>query len=401
LNGSERTWHNPGMTRTRQLVSGETRTIHVDVFLGAAPLLEVRLVEGLLDFGRAHPHWRFSLRSADFRYSASWFRQHRLDGVLILIDGTHIERALKAAGKPFVRLVPGTSGPLACVGVDDAAIGRMGADYLLGRGFLKCAFCGVGTAWSDRRHAGFLSRIEAAAWESRFIDIPFVPGHSWSLGAAGVRRLARWLAACEPGTAVMAAHDALANRIVDICRRQGIRVPQDVAVLGVGNHALLCELSPVPISSIDAAVPLVAIRGAELLAGLLSGAETAESRTVAPSGIVERRSTETTGYGDNIVAQVAAYIRERIPTLTGVDEVADAFPVSRRTLDRRFVKYAGHSLAAEIRLSRLRLARERVCQTEETFSDIAAACGYADLSHMDRAFKMAFGQPPSLLRRIH
>jgi LacI family transcriptional regulator len=387
------------MTRERPSTSGDDRIRHIDVFLGAAPLLEVRLVEGLLEFGRSHPTWRFSLRSAEFRYTPNWFRRHPLDGVLILIDGTHVARALKAAGRPFVKLVPATLEAAGCVGVDDLAIGRLGAEHLLGKGFLKCAFCGVGTSWSVTRQAGFMGRMAEAGLAARFIDIPFDPGHSWSLGPAAVRRLTRWLEACEPGTAVMAAHDALANRLVDICRQKRIRVPQDLAVLGVGDHALLCELSPVPISSIDAAVPQVARRGAEMLEGMLERAGEATSCLVAPAGVVERRSTAITVYGDNIVARVVDYIRREIRTLDGIDDVLRAFPISRRTLDRRFVKFVGRTVAEDIRLARLGLARERVETTSQPLSEIAHACGYADLSHMDGAFKKAFGRTPGALRR--
>ena len=110
------------MTRARPSTTREDRIRHIDVFLGAAPLLEVRLVEGLLAFGRSHPNWRFSLRSAEFRYTPGWFRRHPLDGVLILIDGTHVAHALKAAGRPFVKLVPAKVDASGCVGVDDAAI---------------------------------------------------------------------------------------------------------------------------------------------------------------------------------------------------------------------------------------------------------------------------------------
>ena len=117
------------MTRARPSTTREDRIRHIDVFLGAAPLLEVRLVEGLLAFGRSHPNWRFSLRSAEFRYTPGWFRRHPLDGVLILIDGTHVLRALKAAGKPSVRLVPAVPGLNDTVAVDDEAIGRLGADF--------------------------------------------------------------------------------------------------------------------------------------------------------------------------------------------------------------------------------------------------------------------------------
>jgi LacI family transcriptional regulator len=212
--------------------------------------------------------------------------------------------------------------------------------------------------------------------------------------------MAKWLEAIESGVGVMVAHDVLANRVVDLCQQKGIRVPQDLAVLSVGNHELLCELCPVPITSIDAAVPLVATRGAEMLEKMLASGTPCNSICIPPRGIVERRSTEITTYGDNIVAKVVAYIHRHVQNPVTVEDLLRAFPISRRTLDRRFAKYTGHSPAVEIRLARLRLARELVEEDRRSLSEIAMACGFADLSHMDRAFKEAFGQTPRLMRRL-
>ena len=377
----------------------EKPRINIDVILGAAPLLETRLVQGLLDFGRSRSNWRFSMRSADFRYTPTWFQNHALDGVLILIDGTHVERALKTAAKPVVKLVPSIPSAQACVTVDDVAIGRMGAEFLLGKGFLKCTFFGVGTTWSQKRYEGFSKRLNDAGLSCGFIDIPFDTGHTLGLRPDAEKRIANWLKTCKSGSAVMAAHDALANRLVDACQQKSIRVPQDLAILGVGNHELLCELCPVPISSIDAAIPIIAMRGAELLEKTLIRGQPCASICIPPIRIVERRSTAITTYGDNIVAKVIDYIHLHIQNQVTIEDLLQAFPISRRTLDRRFAKYTGHSPAMEIRLARLQRARELVNEGHGSLSEIAQTCGYADLSHMDRVFKKTFGQTPQLMRR--
>ncbi len=376
-----------------------TGIIHVDIFIGGAPLLETRLCEGLLEFGKSHPQWRFSMRGADFRYTKQWLRKRPIDGVLALIDAKPVARNLDAAGIPWVHLLPGLTVPQPCINVDDRAIGRLGADFFLGKGFLRCAFCGVGNAWSAQRAAGFRERLTEAGRDCRFTEIPFESGSTWGFSTASEQRLRQWVASLERGVAVMTAHDALANRLVDICLQEGLRIPQDIAVLGVGNHDLLCKLSPVPISSIDAAVPQVAIRGATMLEALIGGRPCPHQLLVPPNTIAERQSTKIMAYGDDLVARIVAHIRDHVCDGLTVADLAKAFPVSHRTLSRRFAQYVGHSPATEIRQARLRHARRLLAATHLSLTNIAAACGYADLSHMDRAFRSTFGTSPGILRQ--
>ena len=230
------------------------------------------------------------------------------------------------------------------------------------------------------------------------IDIPFSQERDWGLASGSFKRLRKWVTGLDRGTAVMAAHDALANRVVDLCVQEGLRVPQDCAVLGVGNHELLCRLSPVPISSIDASVPKAAVRAAEMIEAMIAGRTPQAIPPIAPQGVVERRSTEILVYGDDLVASVVAHIREHAGDKIEVEDLLKIFPVSRRTLSRRFARFVGHSPAAEIRQARLRQARQLVASSRLSVTEIAAACGYADLPHMNRAFQKAYGDSPGALR---
>ncbi len=390
------------MNRARTDTAGNEappEIIKADVYMGAAPLLELPLVNGLLEFGRAHPRWRFSLRQRGFKYTGAVISSASVDGVLIVVDGCGAEEALSFAGIPFARLMPPEMKRAEDVGVDDEAIGRTGADFFLSRGFMKCAFCGVGTSWSSVRRGGFEARLAEAGTKCVCADIPFDSESDWLLCPDAEARISGFISGLESGYAVMAAHDALANRIVDVCVREGIRVPNDIAVLGTGNHRLLCEISPVPLSSVDTNVPLVAARGAAMLHEMLRGKYTgAGGVLVQPAGVVERESTEITVYGDAIVAEVCRYVREEATSFVSAADVAGRFPMSRRTLDRRFRKYAGRSISEEIRSARLSRALEMVRSGTVSLSDTAATCGFSDLSHMCRAFMRAFGETPGSMR---
>jgi len=372
---------------------------HIEVFIGGAPLLEVKLAEGLLQLGRAHPQWRFSLRGADFRYSAAWLRQHRVAGALVIIDASHVERVLTQAGVPWVHLLPPRDVDHPAVGVDDDAIGRMGANKLLDLGFTRFAFCGVKTFWSDTRGRGFVDRIAEAGYECGRFELPFERLERWTLDPEAESKLAGWVAGLEHRTAIMAAHDVAAARLVDACREGAIRIPDEVSILGVGNHQLLCELSPVPISSIDCAVPEVATKGGKLLQALMENRPAESSILVPPRALVERRSTDVLVYDDALVCRMVEHIRDHVCDGLTANDLSAAFRMSRRTLARRFAESVGRTPAAEIRRARFQHAQRMLTRTDMPLTDIAMACGYADLSHMDRSFHHALGMSPGAVRR--
>lgn len=373
--------------------------VRVEVFLGGAPLLEPKVGAGLVEFGLRHPEWRFSIRGADFKYTRRWLREHQIEGVIVVIDAGSVGRTLDAAGIPWVHLFPARRVSHASVDVDDLGIGRLGADFFMGKGYLRGAFCGVGTPWSELRAKGFISRFKEAGRPAKLINTPFSRGSNWSLAAGAEKLLHDWIPSLDSGTGVMAANDAVANRVVDACLLQGMRVPQQIAVLGVGNHDLLCELSPVPISSVDADVPRAAFCAAEMLKAMIEGNAAAAPflPPIQPKKVVERRSTEILVYGDDLVARIISFMRTHLAEGIHVDDLVAHFHIPRRTLTRRFNQFVGHSVAAEMQAMRMEHAKRLVESKRMSLTEIAAACGYADLSHMDHAFRKTLGVPPSAL----
>ncbi len=383
----------PVRERGREMEAQTVRS--VDLYLGAAPLLETRVVEGLVAFGKKHPGWRFSLRQAGFRYTRAWLKRNRTDGVLLAVGGESQEPVLRREGIPYVRLLQPDLRRPEDVMVDDVAIGACGADFFLRQGFRRCVFCGVGTNWSDRRRQGFERRLAGAGVSCAVYSFPFSDVAHWQFGPAADGRLRRLVRSLPTGTAILAAHDALAKRIIDASLREGRRIPQEIAVLGVGNHALLCLVSPVPISSVETRVPVATFRAAERLEALFAGREIRQPELVTPYGVVARASTETRLYGEGIVATVCREIEAAVGRgETDLTAALSRHAMSRRTLDRRFQRYAGRTVAAEIREARLRRARELMEAGTIPLTQIAAACGFADLSHMGRLFRRRYGQSP-------
>jgi LacI family transcriptional regulator len=374
------------------------KDVRVEVYFGEGLLFERKMSMGLLEFGLCHPGWRFSIRGSSFRYTPSWLKANKIRGVLAVVDASAVCEGLDRARVPWVHLFPAQPSEHPAVHADERSIGRMGAEYLLGKGFHRYGFCGLKTPWSMDREKAFVDRLSASGRTADRLRIPSANRQDWLFSSAVQKRLDGWVATLGRKTAVMAAHDALANRLVDACLQQGLRVPQDVAILGTGNHDLFCRLCPVPVSSIETAVPQAAYRAAEILKSMMQGGTAPASTTIKPTGVVERASTDIFVHENELVTRILAYIRAHAGDSLSVDDLLRKFPVSRRTLSRYFAQVVGHSPAAEIRGARLRLARELVETSSLSMTEVAMASGYADLPHMDKSFRDALGVSPSALR---
>jgi transcriptional regulator GlxA family with amidase domain len=136
-----------------------------------------------------------------------------------------------------------------------------------------------------------------------------------------------------------------------------------------------------------------------MLEAMLAGEPGPYHAIISPTSVVDRQSTEVIGFDDDLVNRVVAHIRDHACEALRVEDLVAEFSVSQRTLSRRFAEYVGHSPATEIRQARLRHARRMIQQTDLRLCDIATACGFSDLSHMDRAFASVYGIRPGACRR--
>jgi LacI family transcriptional regulator len=376
----------------------QSKDVRVELYLGEAPLFERKISAGLLDFGLCHPGWRFSVRGASFRYTPSWLRANGIQGVLVVVDAATVGDVLDKARIPWVHVFPGQAVDHPAVNVDDRAIGRMGAEHLLEKGFHRFSFCGFNTPWCRDRARSFVDRLAESNRSADVVMIPFTQRQDWLFSTAVHTRLRKWVEALDKQTAIMAAHDALANGLVDACLQEGLRVPQDVAILGSGNHDLFCRLSPVPISSVETAVPRAAFKAAEILDAMLQGKRPPANTLIAPSGVFERQSTDIRVYENELIDRILLYIREHAGDALRVDDLVRNFGISHRSLSRYFANVIGHSPGVEIRKARQRMALELLETSTLSMTEVAVACGYSDLPHMDRSFKTSLGMPPSALR---
>jgi LacI family transcriptional regulator len=198
----------------------------------------------------------------------------------------------------------------------------------------------------------------------------------------------------------MGANDRRAHHVLEACRACGIRVPEEVAVLGVDNDEMLCQLSNPALSSIEQGARQIGYDAAVLLDRMMQGAKPRRQHyIIAPIGIVTRRSTDVLAIEDSITTDAMTFIRSHAYTGIKVADVVRASPVSRSTLESRFKATVGSSIHAVIRKIQLDQARHLLTETNLAIKEIAANTGFRSVQHMTSLFGESFGQSPAKYKR--
>jgi LacI family transcriptional regulator len=198
----------------------------------------------------------------------------------------------------------------------------------------------------------------------------------------------------------MAATDKRARQVLDVCRFTRLRVPDDVAVVGVDNDEMLCQLSNPPLTSVEQGAKRIGYEAAALLDRMMSGRRRKRLRyVVGPEGLVARQSTDILAVQDEEIAEALRIIRQDACNGITPDEVARRVARARSTLELRFRKELGKTVFAEIRRVQLDQAERYIRETELPLKQIASQCGFRSVQHMTTLFRRHFGHTPAQHRR--
>ena len=360
------------------------------------------LLQGIIRYMRSHEEWSvfFEERSLDSDVP-KWLADWQGDGIISRRMPPWLAESVARTRIPLINLIDRR--PLASVpsvSSDQEAIGRLGADHLIERGYDRFAFCGfTGEAWSDGRGAGFSERLGEAGFD---VEVYESPWHGPD--AAGwdqeQQALIDWLQRLETPSGIMACNDVRAQQVLDACRLCEIPVPESVAVLGVDNDELLCQLSSPPLSSVIPNTEQIGYLAAEMLARLMAGKAVAhEEVRVAPLGVATRLSTDTVAIDDLDMATAVRFIRENACRGINVKDVLGEVPLSRSALERGFRKHLGRSPQQEIRNVQIKRCERLLQDTDLPMDRIATLCGFQHPEYMHVVFKRQRGMTPGQYRR--
>ena len=359
------------------------------------------ILSGIFFFTRNHPNWRTRIFQMPDELTPEIFTALRNDGYdgIIASEPGRDETAKLILDSGIAISFIGDPGPIlskrksriAFTHNDDEFIGHMGARYLVSLGahrtygFVPTVSCQY---WSAARLKGFKEELEARGLATDIFSSPGMVGSNKDLAA-----LREWLIALPKPAAVMTAWDTRATQVLSLCKDARIKIPQQIAVLGVDNDELLDESCTPPLSSIMPNHEKIGYVAARSLEQLMSGRgeDTPPPFLARPLKIVERESAVVSSPAAHLLTRATDFIRKNATKGIKVNDVAEFLGISRRLADLRFQQFNGESINETITYYKLESVKKLLATTSRPIKIVSEACGYKDCSYLKTLFKRRFG----------
>ena len=347
--------------------------------------------------GRIRGPWLFHLPNEHPIEGIPSAHEWQGDGIIAQPrQNTDFQQQLVAAGVPVVTLSgPPGNGGLPAVRANHEAVSELAIAHFRDRGFVRFAYCGAPNEW-DWPPIGknFLKLAEASGATCEIYHPQEDPG-SHTLQIAP---LAEWLKSLRKPVGLLASNDNRAREVLDACRAAGIFVPEEIAVLGVNDDELICELANPPLSSVMHNARKIGYEAAAMLDKLMAGKKVTEDIVIDPLGVHARKSTDLLAIEDAEVAKAVRYIREHACEGIRVDNVLGEMAMSRRSFEKRFRQAMGRPPHMEIRRVQLERVKQLLVESDFKLQKIASETGFSSAQYLAGLFHRTMGKTPGAWR---
>jgi len=363
---------------------------------------------GISKFVRQNRNW--FVQSEEWRWTdgpPAWLKQWQGDGIIARVETREVASAIRKLCIPAVDVrgsVNHTGLPI--IDTDDEKVAILAIEHLVERGFRQFAFCGfVGANYSDKRCRWFQQHLARAGFKCIVYQPPETLRNAQTIeyekrGLFFEKHVAEWLVKLPKPVGLMACNDIRGRQVTKLCRLSGLMVPEQVAVVGVDNDEVLCELSDPPLTSVIPNAVGIGYEAALLLDRLMAGgAPPPNPILVPPLGVITRRSSDVLALEDQRLAKGLRFLRENAFHNVTVSEVARASGLSRRVLERRFVSVLGRPPKAEVTRLRIQRAKELLRETNWPLAEIAERTGFKHGEYLHAVFTQQTGMTPGAYRK--
>lgn len=359
------------------------------------------LLRGIKSHMRERQPW--SIYLAEHRRGEAvprWLQAWKGDGIIARVENESIVRAILATRLPAVDVSFSLEqSPFPRVVTDSLETTRLAADHLLERGLRNFGYCGdnryhwsrlrSGLFANHIRRAGYRCAVFAGVQESGAID-------RWQ---QEMDAITAWLRKLPKPIGIMACYDVRGQQVIEACRSLGFEVPDQVAVIGVHNDDLLCDLCDPPLSSVIPNARRAGYEAAGMLERMMRGEKIPPQRLlIAPVGIAARQSTDVAAVNDPQLSRAVRFIREHACEGITVEDVLRAVPMSRSVLERRFKQVLARTPLDQILRVKLACARSLLTTTDLSLAIIAERAGFEHVEYFSVAFKRLVGETPGHYR---
>ena len=381
----------------------EKNRIRIALLIDRAGSYDRGLIKGIVDYSRLYPSFDFFLEAPSF-FPPARENQSRLERLrawkpdCIIMNECFYDQGYTSLGIPVMVtpsrvIIPGVINILS----DDRMLGEMGAEYFIDKGFRNLAFYGTDKIfWSKLRQESFKVKVESS--RLNYFQFESLLSDKWQ---SNVNNVIAWMNDLPKPVAIMACNDEFGIHIIEAANKAGIRVPHEVAILGVDNDEFICDLYDPPMSSIDQEPANVGFKLAQSVRAIITEGRGIDENIVADTfRIISRRSTDVFAVEDHQLVRALMFIKENaVKRSLSVAEVVLATTLSRRVLEIRFRKLLNRSILQEINHIRTEAIIKRLASTKEPVGSIAYSMGFNSIAGFSNYFKHETKLSPVEFRR--
>lgn len=365
------------------------------------------LLEGIMRYAHEVGPWIFYRMPLHFReiYGdeevIKWAKDWEADGIVAQLDDVNVE-LFKELNIPIIlqnhtkrnKVFPNLTG-------DYYKTGVMAAEFFIRRGYKNFAYYGSDDiVWIREREEGYRNTITNHGFsllKFRKQNNNKKEKNEWHYN---INALSEWLKLLPKPIALFACDDQHALEITEICKLVNILIPEEIAVLGVDNDNLLCNISNPTLSSIELDVENGGYEAAKLLHQLIEKRiDKAHDIIVDPIKIIKRKSTEQFVIGNKYIKDIILFLEKNYMNNLQVDDLIKIVPLSRRMAEKKFREETGLSIyqyLQNLRIEKLAL----ILQSSKKKLIIASEeVGFRDYKNVARIFQKIKGVTPSEYRK--
>lgn len=364
-----------------------------------------RCMDGIKLYAQAKGGWHIfssppSLRGAEeTAMNLHSLRGWKGDGIII---ASNDKKELSLAGKmrtPVINLAGGLADTCAIprVMVNHYEAGGLAAEHLIDQGLSQLAYFGWKHLWySEQRYRGFCDRAAAFGTECHVLlrETAGDTNLSWT---EQMTALGHWLKSLPLPCGIFAMNDFWAQLLMEACSEVGLRMPEDIAVIGMDNNEIICEHSTPTLTSIGRSSKRVGYEAAALLDRMIMGEpDLPEEVLISPSEIIFRESSDMLYCSDPLVRQAIEFMREHLREQFNMDTVAGHLGISKRKLERKFSEAVNSSPRQHLIKLRINHAKALIKrEPDRTVQNIAQACGFSTMPTFYTSFQRLAGLSPA------
>ena len=366
------------------------------------------LLRGISAYAQSHPSWYLYHSERTLQDGApQWIQACNARGIIARLESDKLINQIQKMGVPTVDLrALRTLQGIPQIYPNQKSVARLAAEHLMDRGFVNFACCFyAGINYGEQRASHFAAHVSGCGYTSRMMQhAKRSPASTTAAieqhGLVEQPVLEEWLKTLPKPVGLMAINDFLARQILVGCDRCGILVPEEIAVIGIDNDDIICNLCRPSLTSIQLDTKKMGYEAAALLDRMMAGeAPPDKPLMIEPLAVVERQSTDVTAVSDADVAAALHLIREHACDGIRVSDVCKSLCLSHTTLKRKFARLMNRSPKSEIVRVQINSVKRLLAMTEYQMEEVAQRTGFSYVGHMCTVFRKITGETPSHYRQ--